>query len=237
VAQQQLGQTNEPLYEPIQQDEDVYNEDYFTSYLENHKYYLTIKRILDIIFSLLILVVTSPLSLITALAIKIESPGPLFYRSTRFGYGGKLFGMIKFRSMFRNADTLFGQLSPEEQEEYRKNIKIKNDVRITQVGRIIRRTSIDELPQFINVIKGDMSVIGPRPPLPVEEEKFGSKLNKIMAVRPGITGPWQVNGRNDLRYDDRIVLNEDYVDHLSPMKDINILLRTVSVVFSGKGAA
>jgi len=204
---------------------------------EQHSFYTIIKRLFDIIFSSILLIILSPVFVFTAIMIKLDSPGSIFYKSIRIGSNCKYFYMIKFRSMCQDADEKLKHLSKKQLEEYNKNIKLKDDIRITRVGKIIRRASIDELPQLINVIKGDMSLVGPRPPLLIEEDLFGDRLKKIMAVRPRITGPWQVNGRNDIEFNKRIILNEDYVDHYGIKKDIEILLKTVSVVLSGKGAA
>jgi undecaprenyl-phosphate galactose phosphotransferase len=139
--------------------------------------------------------------------------------------------------MCQDADEMLDQMTQEEKVNYYKDVKLKDDKRVTRVGKVIRRTSIDELPQLINVVLGDMSVVGPRPPLALEEEMFGNTLKKIMVTRPGISGPWQVNGRNNIPFEKRIVLNENYVDNFGAKQDSLILFKTISVVFSTKGAA
>lgn len=178
-----------------------------------------IKRFLDIVIALLVLVILLPVLLITALAIKLESPGPVVFKQRRLGLGGKEFNMYKFRSMVVNAEhTGSGVYSG------------KNDARVTKVGRVIRMTSIDELLQAVNMLKGDMSLIGPRPPLtyhPWPIDQYTEEQKRMFEVRPGITGWAQVNGRKEVEWHRRIELNVWYVDHVSFWLDVKIFFMTI----------
>ena len=198
--------------------------------------YLFVKRAFDITASLAALLILSPVLLLTALAIYIDDPGPVLFFQPRIGKDDGTFKMVKFRSMATDAEARLERLTPEEKEEFYTNFKLKHDPRITRVGHFIRHTSIDELPQFWNVLVGDMSLVGPRPPLLVEREAYGEHLAKVMSVQPGITGYWQVHGRSKTGFDERIEMAEYYVDNQSLSLDIKILLDTVKVVLGGDGA-
>ncbi|GHU79572.1 multidrug MFS transporter [Clostridia bacterium] len=199
--------------------------------------YLITKRIFDIVFSMLALIVTSPISLITAIAIKIEDPtGSIIYKQIRIGKNGVPFSFYKFRSMIANADKLQEKL----QKNYDPNspfYKIKGDPRITKVGRFIRKYSIDELPQFLNVIRGQMSIVGPRPLQPHEAEDIPGYLDQRQKVVPGLTCFWQVDERSDGIAPSRIQNDLRYIRNQSFAVDIGLVIRTVPAVFSGKGAA
>jgi lipopolysaccharide/colanic/teichoic acid biosynthesis glycosyltransferase len=209
--------------------------------------YVAIKRVADIILSLLLLVVFIPVGIVVAIAILIESPGPIFVEwSDRVGKNGKVFRLFKFRSMVPNARYLQFH-DPRYKaylEEFKKNsFKIKNDPLRTNVGRFIVKYSIDETPQFINVIKGDMSLIGPRPYYPDELEEQKKKypksvplIAKALSVRPGITGEWQVSGRSDVNFEKRIELDAHYAKKLNLWYDLKILFKTPFVAISGKGS-
>lgn len=211
----------------------------------NYERYL--KRLIDIIFSLLLLAVFSPFAVITMIAIKINSDGPVFADvPERVGQNGKRFKMYKFRSMILNAhymlrtDPKFAELL----EEYKKgSYKLKRDPRITSVGKFIRKHSIDEIPQLINVFKGDMSIVGPRAYYPDELENQQDKypatkklVSKVLSVKPGITGLWQVTGRSEINFDKRIAIDAQYVDNVSLLSDLKIMLQTPFVMITGKGA-
>lgn len=199
--------------------------------------YAICKRVFDVVASLSALAVLWPMLLIVSLLIVLDDPkgSPIFVQ-TRIGKDGREFRFYKFRSMVVDAEKVLEQLSEGEKEEFSKSFKLKEDPRITKVGRFIRRTSIDELPQLWNVLRGDMSIVGPRPPLLVEKEAYGGHLARVMSVRPGITGYWQVHGRSETDFSERIELNEYYIEHCSLWLDLKILFKTVAVVFSGKGA-
>ena len=169
-------------------------------------WYRFIKRAFDITVSILGIVLLSPLILIVSLIIYIDDPGPVFFLQDRIGKNGVSFKMFKFRSMIINAEKLLDELSEEQKIEFSQNFKLKDDKRITKFGKFIRKTSIDEIPQLLNVLIGDMSIVGPRPPLLIEREAYGIHLNTVMSVRPGLTGYWQVHGRSETDFDERICL-------------------------------
>jgi len=202
--------------------------------------HVPVKRTFDLLFSLLILTLLSPLYFLIWLSIKLSSRGKAFYSHERVGRGGKYFRCYKFRTMYRDADKRLKDIlesNPVLQEEWKKNFKLKKDPRITPVGRFLRKTSLDELPQFWNVLKGDLSVVGPRPVVQEEiDEHFGVKAYKILSIRPGITGIWQVSGRNDTSYETRIKMDEQYVDKHSLFLDIKLVLKTVPCMISSRGA-
>jgi exopolysaccharide biosynthesis polyprenyl glycosylphosphotransferase len=193
------------------------------------------KRAFDFCFALAALAVTLPILLVVAIAIKITSRGPVLYSSERIGIDGRPFSMLKFRTMVDNADKqLEGLLDNNESDGLL--FKIRDDPRITSIGRVLRRFSIDELPQFLNVLRQDMSVVGPRPPLRREVEAYSDDVVRRLLVKPGITGLWQVSGRSDLSWDRTVRLDLSYVDNWSMIGDILIIAKTVGAVFERKGA-
>lgn len=194
------------------------------------------KRIFDIVVSLLALVGTAIITIPVAIAIKLTDGGSVLYTQTRVGRRGRLFKMIKFRSMVMNADKMKAKLAEESGQQGRFIFKLKDDPRITPVGKFIRKFSIDEFPQFLNVLRGDMSVVGPRPPLPEEVAQYNQTYATRMLVKPGITGPWQVSGRSNLSRQESENLDVGYVQSWSLLGDCVILLRTVGAVLSHKGA-
>ena len=184
-----------------------------------------------------ILLLVSPIFAITSLAIWRFDRGPVFFRQQRVGRGGELFGVLKFRSMVVNADQLVVDLAQQNKhDEDHVLFKMENDPRVTPPGRVIRRYSIDELPQLVNVLRGEMSLVGPRPPLPSEVEQYTEDVRRRLAVRPGMTGLWQVSGRSDLSWEDSVRLDLYYVDNWSMVQDLAILLKTVRAVVSSRGA-
>ncbi len=194
-----------------------------------------LKRLIDIVGSGVGLVVLSPLFLLTAVSIKLDSKGPVFYSQQRVGKWGRLFQMYKFRSMVTDADKFKDQLL-NQNESGGVTFKMKRDPRITRVGRIIRKLSIDELPQLYNVFKGDMSLVGPRPPVPREVNEYDLTDRKRLEVIPGITCIWQVSGRSDIEFRQQVALDVQYIESQSVWGDIKILLKTIPAVLSGKGA-
>jgi lipopolysaccharide/colanic/teichoic acid biosynthesis glycosyltransferase len=180
-------------------------------------------------------VVLSPLFLLSALAIKLDTPGPVLYRSTRVGRGGKLFTFFKLRSMVQGAEHNRHSLS-HLNEVSGPVFKMADDPRITKVGRILRRTSVDELPQLFNVLKGDMTLVGPRPPIPEEVNQYEPWQLRRLAVRPGITCLWQISGRSSLGFDEWMRLDMEYIERRGFLLDFKILLRTLPAVLSGEGA-
>ncbi|WP_418602708.1 sugar transferase [Mycolicibacterium sp. SCSIO 43805] len=194
------------------------------------------KRVFDVFFSSTVLLLGLPLLLPVAVAIKLTSPGPVFYRSERIGLDGKPFQMIKFRTMIDGADNLVDKLAQQNECEGGVLFKMRRDPRVTPVGSILRKFSIDELPQFVNVLKRDMSVVGPRPPLAREVLSYDHHAKRRLLVRPGITGLWQVSGRSDLSWEDSVRLDLFYVENWSMVADLLIALKTVRAVFGHAGA-
>lgn len=194
------------------------------------------KRVFDIVVSLFALLVSAIVTIPVAIAIKLTDGGPVFYTQTRVGRRGKTFKMIKFRSMVVNADKMKAELAEESGQKGRFIFKMKNDPRITPVGKFIRKFSIDEFPQFLNVLRGDMSVVGPRPPLPEEVAQYNQTYATRMLVKPGITGPWQVSGRSNLSEEESEALDVTYVQNWSMLGDVVLLFRTVGAVVTHKGA-
>ena len=194
-----------------------------------------LKRLMDVTVAALALVVGAPLLLVVALVVRCSSPGGLFYVQRRLGRGHKPFGCIKFRTMVQGADRQLRRTlktSARLQEDFRRGFKLKNDPRITSVGHMLRRTSLDELPQFLNILRGEMSLVGPRPIVRAEVERYGDAIDRVLSVRPGLTGLWQVSGRNNLTYAQRVALDLHYVSRRSLVLDLVILWRTLGVVLS-----
>jgi Undecaprenyl-phosphate galactose phosphotransferase WbaP len=197
-----------------------------------------IKRLIDIIGSLALLVLFSPLFLVVALMVSLDG-GPVFYRHKRIGRDGKPFGCLKFRTMILGAEACLNEYlsyHPEQRREWEQDQKLAFDPRVTAIGNVLRRLSLDELPQLVNVLVGEMSLVGPRPVTEGELKHYGAAASAYLAVRPGLTGPWQVSGRNDVSYATRVAMDEAYVRNFSLWNDIVILLRTPGVVLSKKGA-
>jgi lipopolysaccharide/colanic/teichoic acid biosynthesis glycosyltransferase len=193
------------------------------------------KRVLDILVSVLSLILLAPVFVVLGAAVKLTSPGPLFYRWKVVGKGGSRFTGYKFRSMVTNADELKAKLEAQN-EMTGPMFKITNDPRVTPVGAWMRKYSLDELPQLYSVFKGDMSLVGPRPPLVTEYEKFTAYQKQKLAVKPGITCLWQVSGRNNINdFDQWVRLDLEYIRNWSQRLDLQILVRTVGTVFSGSG--
>jgi exopolysaccharide biosynthesis polyprenyl glycosylphosphotransferase len=196
---------------------------------------LLIKRAVDIVGAAVGLTLGAPILGLIALAIRLDSPGPTVFRQTRVGAGGKLFEIYKFRSMREGAEAELEQLL-ELNEADGPIFKIRDDPRLTRVGRFLRRTSLDELPQLWNVLRGEMSLVGPRPPIPSEVEGYQEWHKKRLDGRPGVTGLWQISGRSLLSFDEQVLLDIYYIENWSLWLDFKILLRTVPQVLFGDGA-
>ena len=195
-----------------------------------------LKRSVDIIGSSLLLILTSPIMAYVALRVKMEDGGPAIYKQTRIGIYGRPFTLYKFRSMRANADQTKAQLAKDRGIENRFIFKLKDDPRITQIGHVIRKYSLDEFPQFLNVFKGDMSLVGPRPPLEEEVQKYGTLYSTRLLVKPGITGPWQISGRSNLSQEESEQLDVTYIQNWSLTGDLAILFKTVGAVIRGTGS-
>ena len=198
--------------------------------------YRYIKRIIDVVLASIALVVLSPIFLIIALAIKLESKGPVFFKHTRIGKDGKIIKLYKFRSMVTNAEELIKAFTPEQMKEYKENYKLTNDPRITKVGKFLRKTSLDELPQLLNIIKGDLTIIGPRPVIAEELKKYGTNTEKFLSVTPGLTGYWAANGRSCTTYEQRMQMELYYIYNLSLKMDVKVFFKTIEAVIKREGA-
>lgn len=194
-----------------------------------------VKRAVDVLAAAIALLLFAPLMLLIAIAIKLDSPGPIIFAQTRIGQGGRPFTLYKFRSMRQGAEGELEQLR-QRTENTEITFKLKNDPRCTRVGRIIRRASLDELPQLFNVLRGEMSLVGPRPPIPSEVEQYEDWHRKRLEVKPGITGLWQVMGRSELPFEEMVMLDIYYIENWSLLLDFKILLRTIPTVLLARGA-
>jgi exopolysaccharide biosynthesis polyprenyl glycosylphosphotransferase len=211
-------------------------EAFFIEKIETKRRYCFFKRMMDIICSLIGLIALVPIFLIVAVAIKIESKGPIVFIQKRVGKDGKTFGIYKFRSMVVNAEELKDKLS-DKNEISGPMFKMKEDPRVTKVGKFIRKTSIDELPQLINVLRGEMSLVGPRPSLPDEVMKFENWMMQRLSVKPGLTCYWQVSGRNDIGFREWMRLDIKYVEERSLLVDIQLIFKTFFVLFGDEHAS
>lgn len=198
--------------------------------------YELIKRLLDIKGALFLLALAFPLMLAIALLIRLTSPGPVLFRQTRLGRNGVGFSLLKFRTMVVNAEQQLAARA-DLQQKFEDSFKIADDPRITPLGVFLRRTSLDELPQVINVLEGHMSVIGPRPIVPVELRKYGPWGEKLLTVKPGLGGMWQASGRSDTSYTERVALDMHYIDHRSLWLDLRLLVKTAVCVLICRGSS
>ncbi|EAS51288.1 possible exopolysaccharide production protein exoY [Aurantimonas manganoxydans SI85-9A1] len=197
------------------------------------------KRVIDFTLALVGLILLAPLFLLAAIAVKLSDQGPVLFSHERVGFRGGSFGCLKFRTMrIDAAERLAEHLrsDPEVVEEWNATRKLKNDPRITAIGTLLRRSSIDELPQLINVLRGEMSLVGPRPVVADELTKYGALVGLYLSARPGLTGLWQVSGRSDTTYDQRVRLDADYLSRFSLVADTEIILKTVPALFSQRGS-
>jgi len=196
---------------------------------------LIAKRLIDLFGAILGMMLLSPLFLMIYILLKMDSPGPALYRRILIGFRGRPFVVYKFRSMVVDAHQML-QNNAALLQEYQRSLKITNDSRVTRVGRFLRKTSLDELPQLFNIIRGDMSLVGPRMLGDLELARYGDARNILLSVKPGLTGLWQVSGRHTIAFDKRMELDLYYVEHWDLLMDINILLKTVPAVLNGTGA-
>ncbi len=205
----------------------------------NRYAYAVMKRMLEVFLILLSAPITLSICVVLAVCVVLSSPGPIFFSHRRIGRNGIFFSMWKFRTMCENSAEVLEHhlaLHPEEREEWNKLHKLRNDPRVTPLGRFLRRSSLDELPQLWNVLTGRMSLVGPRPIVAAEAEKYGADFAYYLAVKPGVTGLWQASGRSTLTYDERVALDRRYVEEWSLLGDLRILFRTFTKVVNSDGA-
>jgi exopolysaccharide production protein ExoY len=202
--------------------------------------HIPLKRFFDVIFSAVAVILFSPLFLIIAIAVRLSSPGKIIYAHERIGRGGKRFRCYKFRTMYSDADLRLSEIlknNPAMRQEWESFFKLKKDPRVTPLGSFLRRTSLDEFPQFFNVLKGDLSVVGPRPCVKNEvETRLGERALKILSIRPGLTGLWQTSGRSDTSFEERLILDEHYVDNRNLLLDIKLIAKTIPAMIWPRGA-
>ena len=205
---------------------------------EKKSLYVYIKRSFDIIMSLTAMILLFPVFLIIALMIKLDSKGNIIYKHKRIGKNGKYIYLYKFRTMYTNSKEILEEILKDSKvkEEWENNFKLDNDPRVTKVGKFLRKTSLDELPQLLNILSGDMSIVGPRPVVDDEIEKYGIFKKKFLSVTPGLTGWWACNGRSATTYEDRIKLELYYVNHRSIKLDLLVIFKTIGAVVKGHGA-
>lgn len=203
--------------------------------IESRKGYFFVKRLFDVILSIIGLILLSPVMIIVAYKIKREDGGPIFFKQVRVGKNGQHFEMYKFRSMIVNADQLLGKLK-DKNEVDGAMFKMKHDPRITKIGHFIRKHSLDELPQLMNVLKGDMSLVGPRPSLPSEVSKYSDYDKQRLYIIPGCTGLWQATERNDVGFDEMVRLDIEYIQRSSIKFDMWIIFKTVEIIFKPNGS-
>jgi len=230
---------NEAILLKEQEDEEI--KPILYSVKKQNIAYRFVKRFIDILAGLVGVILLIPLTIVLGIIriIKKENDGPLFYEQLRIGKNGKQFRMYKYRSMCMNADERLKEHLEENEEarkEYKKYKKLKNDPRITKLGKVLRATSLDEFPQLINVLIGNMSLVGPRPYLPREQKEMGDYYSGIIKVKPGITGPWQIRGRSKITFEDRLKLDLEYVNKCCIKEDIKILWKTFAKVLKKDGA-
>ncbi|PDQ18032.1 exopolysaccharide biosynthesis protein [Mesorhizobium sanjuanii] len=197
-----------------------------------------IKRSFDIAGSVIGLIALSPLFLMVALLVKFSDGGPIFYGHSRIGRGGRIFPCLKFRTMVQDGERVLAAhlaANPDAKAEWIATRKLKDDPRVTRVGAVLRKLSLDELPQIINILQGDMSLVGPRPVVRDELEIYGNSAVYYLKSRPGLTGLWQVSGRNDVSYDSRVAFDRHYVENWSLFEDIRIIIKTVPAVWMSRG--
>lgn len=199
-------------------------------------FHAVLKRMMDISAAALLLLILLPLFAVVAALIRLESPGPVFFSQKRVGRSGREFDFYKFRSMFIDAEARKQELMEQNEMEGGVLFKMKHDPRVTRIGRFIRRYSIDELPQLWNVLRGDMSLVGPRPPVPGEVKEYTVSDRRRLDAIPGITGLWQVSGRSDIPFDQQVELDVEYIHSATLWENIKLLLKTIPAVLSGRGA-
>ena len=198
--------------------------------------YDIVKRACDISLSSIGLIVLAPFFLLIGLAIKLDSKGSVFFVHKRIGKNGKSINIYKFRTMYENSEEMITKFSKEQMNEYKENYKLRNDPRVTKIGKFLRKTSLDELPQMLNILKGELSIVGPRPVVENELEKYGEDKDKFLSIKPGLTGYWQVNGRSLTSYEERMKMELYYVENRGIWLDTKVFFKTIVSVIKKEGA-
>jgi len=193
------------------------------------------KRLMDLVGATLVLIAASPVLLVASLLVVVTSPGPLLHRRRVIGLGGREFDAFKLRTMVADADRILAE-NPELRAAFERNYKLQTDPRVTPIGRLLRKWSLDELPQLLNVLRGEMSLVGPRMITPGELTKYGPNAERLFSVRPGLSGLWQISGRQEIGYPERVRMDLDYIEHWRFGRDVTIALRTPAAVVRGRGA-
>jgi lipopolysaccharide/colanic/teichoic acid biosynthesis glycosyltransferase len=211
------------------------NLPYMMQSVGSRAFYEVWKRAIDIVTSALLLLLFAPLFVIVAIAVKLSSPGPIFFRHKRLGRGGKEFWCVKFRTMVVDAEAQL-ERDPALRQRFQERFKLKNDPRVTPLGAFLRKTSLDELPQLLLVLRGDMTLIGPRPIVRAEIDKYGIYHEKLLSVKPGLSGMWQAFGRSDISYEERIQMDLHYIEHRCLRLDLMLLYQTPISILARRGA-
>lgn len=214
----------------------AFSEKNIVTRTKNERGYLVLKRIFDFIAALIGIILLSPIFLIISILIRRDSKGPIVFGHVRKGLHGRDIKVYKFRTMYENSKEIFENFTEEQKREFYINFKLDNDPRITKIGEFLRKTSLDELPQLFNILKGDMSIVGPRPIVEAEIEKYGKYADKLFSVVPGLTGYWQANGRSDTTYEERVDMDMYYIDNRSISLDLKIIFKTFVSVIKKEGA-
>ena len=204
--------------------------------MQEKRFYRTTKRIVDILLSSIGLVVLSPVFLTIGIIVKADSKGKVFFKHKRIGKNGQEIYIYKFRTMISGAEKMINNFDEKQMKEFKENYKLENDPRVTKVGNFLRKTSLDELPQILNILKGDLSIVGPRPITKEELERYGENKEKFLSVTPGLTGYWQANGRSSTTYEERMDMELYYIDNCSWKMDIKIFFKTIISVIKKEGA-
>ncbi|MDD4494040.1 MAG: sugar transferase [Eubacteriales bacterium] len=210
------------------------NAEIVNCYGESRRYH--IYDMLYRVAALIGVIILSPLFAVTSLIVLVSSGRPVFYAHKRVGQNGRMIKVFKYRTMVMDADKLERHFNPVQLEEFRKEYKLRNDPRVTPIGKFLRKTCIDELPQLFNILKGDMALVGPRPITIEELSKYGIYAGKLLSVKPGLTGLWQVSGRNTISYQERVILDMGYIDCMNPVLDLKIIFKTMLLFFKTKEA-
>lgn len=198
--------------------------------------YIILKNILDKIIAIILLIILIPLMLIIAVLIKLDSKGKVIFKHKRLGKNGKIIYVYKFRTMQNNAEELINNFTPEQKKEFKEKFKLKNDPRVTKIGKKLRKLSLDEIPQLINVLKGELALVGPRPITEEEIKKYGKNKEKFLSIKPGVVGAWTANGRSNTDYETRIKLELKYIENINFKNDVKIIYKTVIAVLKRDGA-